>query len=275
MSPWASASPISTLVTADLLVHDAAELLGDAEHVDAELVRLGEQLRRASRGRRRPPARPGAASSSAKSRTASWSICCSSSGVRSKRPARLARRLARRVCRAVCAALKVRPAAVAERKPFLVPWKSARSTCLRMRMRSSRSEPASRLSARRPRPMLRSAMPLSCRCGGHSTSSRSWVWSLSGSHAAVEVGRAASLRRAPRSDLLALGVRCELDPAPAAGSACGSATSTAKASGRRLSSAARQRALVHMPCAIAPGKPSGFAVSACMWIGLRSPETAA
>ena len=52
-------------------------------------------------------------------------------------------------------------------------------------------------------------------------------------------------------------------------------TSTAKASGRRLSSAARQRALVHMPCAIAPGKPSGFAVSECMWIGLRSPETAA
>jgi hypothetical protein len=52
-------------------------------------------------------------------------------------------------------------------------------------------------------------------------------------------------------------------------------TSTLKESGRRLSSAARQRALVHMPWAIAPGKPSGFAVSACMWIGLRSPETAA
>ena len=50
-------------------------------------------------------------------------------------------------------------------------------------------------------------------------------------------------------------------------------TSTAKASGRRPSSAARQRALVHIPCAIAPGKPSGFAVSECMWIGLRSPET--
>ena len=29
-----------------LLVHDAAELLGDAEHVDAELRRLGEQLGR-------------------------------------------------------------------------------------------------------------------------------------------------------------------------------------------------------------------------------------
>ena len=52
-------------------------------------------------------------------------------------------------------------------------------------------------------------------------------------------------------------------------------TSTAKASGRRLSSAARQRALVHIPWAIAAGKPSGFALSECMWIGLRSPETAA
>jgi hypothetical protein len=30
-----------------------------------------------------------------------------------------------------------------------------------------------------------------------------------------------------------------------------------------------------MPCAIARGKPSGRAVSACMWIGLRSPDTAA
>ena len=46
MSPWASASPISTLVTARLLVHDAAELLGDAEHVDAQLGDLLEQLRR-------------------------------------------------------------------------------------------------------------------------------------------------------------------------------------------------------------------------------------
>ena len=53
------------------------------------------------------------------------------------------------------------------------------------------------------------------------------------------------------------------------------ATSAVKASGRRGSSAARQRALVHIPCAIAAGKPSGFAVSECMWIGLRSPETAA
>src|SRR5881394_25060 len=52
-------------------------------------------------------------------------------------------------------------------------------------------------------------------------------------------------------------------------------TSTLKASGRRPSSAARQRALVHIPWAIALGKPSGFALSACMWIGLRSPDTAA
>ena len=51
------------------------------------------------------------------------------------------------------------------------------------------------------------------------------------------------------------------------------ATSTAKASGSRPSSAARQRALVHIPCAIALGKPSGLAVSECMWIGFRSPDT--
>ena len=39
-------------------------------------------------------------------------------------------------------------------------------------------------------------------------------------------------------------------------------------------SAASARAFVHMPWAIAFGKPSGFAVHSDMWIGLRSPETA-
>ena len=50
-------------------------------------------------------------------------------------------------------------------------------------------------------------------------------------------------------------------------------TSTSKLSGSRLCSCASARALVHIPWAIALGKPSGFAVSECMWIGLRSPET--
>ena len=51
-------------------------------------------------------------------------------------------------------------------------------------------------------------------------------------------------------------------------------TTASKDSGVRLSRAARARALLHIPCAIAAGKPSGFAVSECMWIGLRSPDTA-
>ena len=53
------------------------------------------------------------------------------------------------------------------------------------------------------------------------------------------------------------------------------ATSTVYASGSRPSSVASVRALSHMPCAIADGKPNAFAVSACRWIGLRSPDTAA
>ena len=43
----------------------------------------------------------------------------------------------------------------------------------------------------------------------------------------------------------------------------------------RRESSARQRAFVHMPCAIARGIPNRRALSECMWIGLRSPETAA
>ena len=39
------------------------------------------------------------------------------------------------------------------------------------------------------------------------------------------------------------------------------ATSTVTASGRRFSSAATQRARLHMPCAIWRGKPSALAVS--------------
>ena len=49
------------------------------------------------------------------------------------------------------------------------------------------------------------------------------------------------------------------------------ATSTVHASGTSGPSAARQRALVHMPCAIADWKPNARADSEWMWIGLKSP----
>ena len=79
-----------------LLVHDAAELLGDAEHVDAELRRSGRAAPSGSRRSASASSAAGRIFSSAKERPASWNICCSSSGVTSKRPARLARRLAGR-----------------------------------------------------------------------------------------------------------------------------------------------------------------------------------
>ncbi len=62
-----------------------------------------------------------------------------------------------------------------------------------------------------------------------------------------------------------------------AGSRIGSLneTSTVNRSGRRPSSAARQRALLHMPCAIGRGKPNSRAAIVEVWIGLRSPDTAA
>ena len=113
----------------------------------------------ASCARRRPLWRAGRTLSAAKARPASWNICCSSSGVTSKRPFDFERGW-RAGLPSCCAALKVRPAAVAVRKPCLVPWKRARSTPLRMRMRSSRSEPASQFSPRRPMPIARSATPL-------------------------------------------------------------------------------------------------------------------
>ena len=53
------------------------------------------------------------------------------------------------------------------------------------------------------------------------------------------------------------------------------AASIANVSATRPSKAARQRALVHIPWAIAPGNPNRRAESGCRWIGLRSPDTAA
>ena len=40
-------------------------------------------------------------------------------------------------------------------------------------------------------------------------------------------------------------------------------------------SAATARAAVHMPCAIARGKPKAFAVHGCRWMGFTSPLTRA
>ena len=171
------------------------------------------------------------------------------------------------------AALKVRPAAVAERKPFLVPGEERPLDLLADADAVEQVGAGELVEPRRPRPMLRSATPLS-----------RWRWAsllppvfgfgLERRDAAVEVRCAALCVTHRECDLVALGA---LANSTRPGSRIGlrKRTSTAKASGRRLSSAARQRALVHMPCAIARGKPSGFAVSECMWIGLRSPETAA
>ena len=56
---------------------------------------------------------------------------------------------------------------------------------------------------------------------------------------------------------------------------CLNDTSTVPACGSRPSSAASDRALVHMPWAIGLGKPKSRAPIRDVWIGLRSPETAA
>ena len=102
-----------------LLLHDAAELLGDAEHVDAELSRLRRAARAGSSSSASASSAAGRIFASAKSRPASWNICCSSSGVTSKRPRDLLR-VWRAGLPSFWAALKVRPAAVAVRKPLLV-----------------------------------------------------------------------------------------------------------------------------------------------------------
>ena len=95
-----------------LLVHDAAELLGDAEHVDAELGGLRRAAPPASAQSASASSAAGRTFSAAKARPASWNICCSSSGARSKRPFDLPF-VWRAGLPSCCAALKVRPAAVA------------------------------------------------------------------------------------------------------------------------------------------------------------------
>ncbi len=87
-------------------------------------------------------------------------------------------------------------------------------------------------------------------------------------------GAAAALGVAhPEADLARLPGLAEVT---VAGSRIGrlNATSTVNAPGSCGPSAARQRALVHIPWAIAEGKPNSRAVSGWTWIGLRSPDTA-
>ena len=95
----------------------------------------------------------------------------------------------------------------------------------------------------------------------------------SAASASVQVGRRLGHRAGRRPSRR----RRAAENATVAGSRIGSlkATSTVYASGSRPSSAARQRALLHMPCAIGRGKPNSRAPSREVWIGLWSPETSA
>ena len=155
MSPWASASPIRTLVTADCSCMTPPSSSGTPSSVDAQLGGFRQQLL----GRRAGVVGVvggGADLGLDEGAAALLEHLLLVVGTEVEEAADLLF-FWRAGLPSCCAALKVRPAAVAERKPLLVPWKRARSTCLRMRIRSSRSEPARRLSARRPKPMPRSA----------------------------------------------------------------------------------------------------------------------
>ena len=93
-------------------------------------------------------------------------------------------------------------------------------------------------------------------------------------HAAVEVGRALLGVAHGEEDLPVLVGAGELDPRRQQ-DRLAEADVDLEGVGQPALQRRQARALVHIPCAIAPGKPSGFAVSECMWIGLRSPETPA
>ena len=102
------------------LLHDAAERLGHAEDRAGRSPGRPRGRRPGRRRRRRPRRPPGRSTSAANSATTSTSICSSSVGVQVEDPAGLRRvraapRWSRRPARA-----KVRPAAVATRKPLRV-----------------------------------------------------------------------------------------------------------------------------------------------------------
>ena len=213
MSPWARASPIRTLVTADCSCMTPPSSSGTPSMLTPSSVASASSSTGVSQAASASWA-AGRTLSAAKARPPSWNICCSSSGPRSNRPFDLPF-FWRAGLPSCCAALKVRPAAVAVWKPPLVPWKRARSTCLRIRIRSSRSEPARRLSCRRPKPMPRSAtlalFSLSVVVVTWLPPGFGFGVGLERRHAAVEM-RGLPLRVAHgEGDLVALGGAGELD----------------------------------------------------------------
>ena len=131
MSPWASASRDQHAGDRASLGHHPAELLGDAEHVDAELGGLRRAARRGSRRRSSRLSAAGRTFSAAKSRDRLLEHLLLLVGREVEQAARLCRCLACRAAVAAARALKVRPAAVAERKPLVAPRKTARSSGLR------------------------------------------------------------------------------------------------------------------------------------------------
>ena len=232
-----------------LLVHDAAELLGDAEHVDAELGGLRRAARPASRSRRRPRARPGGPSPRRRRGRASWNICCSSSGLRSKRPVDLLVLLARRFAQllgrlegapgggrraeAVLGALEERPLDLLADADAVEQVRAGEAV-------------------ERPQAEAHAALgdSLVAVGGGVTSSSRLWIWL--GGFTAVEVRCAALGVAHGEVDLARPRRRCANSTRPGSRIGLRKRDVDGEGVGQAASSAARQRALVHIPCAIAP-----------------------
>ena len=123
-----------------------------------------------------------------------------------------------------------------------------------MPRRSGIPEPASRLRTRRPKPMLRSAMLVGTPAVPSSScalASALFAWPR-----ALEVWRVPLVsRRGSRSPGCSASCRTHRRRQHERAE---EADLDGEGFSRRLSSAARQRALVHIPWAIAPGKPSGL-----------------
>src|SRR4051794_20989526 len=155
MSPCESASAASTVVTAERSATAPPSSSGTpsiarpSSSAWASSSGGAADFASASRaaGRRR---------SVAKSPNASWSMACSSEGVRSKRSVRVV--TGRAGFARLAAALKVRPAVETARKPSRVLRYSTRSARSRSPRRSRTSEEETVRTARRARPVPRSAM---------------------------------------------------------------------------------------------------------------------
>ena len=96
MSPWASASPIRTLVTAACSCMTPPSSSGTPSMVTPSSAAWASSSGGVEQSASASSA-AGRSFSSANARPASWNICCSSSGVRSKSPVDLLARLARRL----------------------------------------------------------------------------------------------------------------------------------------------------------------------------------